>query len=646
MRSHSLRRNSSGQVIVITALLVAMVLLSTSVYVIETANNVPKVGSETNDVFWAYQQAAKNALISALANVTNGGNPSVLTRDLDELKSTILSTSFQSMLQINFVPLTMAPYQNGFYISWGTNGQGTSSVCITLGIHSTGTSSTSNSENAICVISQVSLSGSYTLLNGTLNQVNLIVSLLNEGKPALAQNFTFYCADALSSTENWTKVTSPNITDFGNGTYAVLFYAQTDQPTDPVLASVYCQDQRGIILRANVTCSDPSNPDPSTPAPDSPVPAPNLPQAPITGSFPLTGFADDYLMWPNFNGNPSYWNTPLQNVAYAGYTPLQVLSMWHCTGERLFLTFQDDPGISGGASAPQNDKNWGAASTYNYNKLNQVLTLLNSVGVQGILCDYSSEGVNQAGSNWYGSQAWVNSWLNLTTAFKGDTRIKAFELCNEPFSQFWSPTGPTGGVTNLATLDTALKYLIDQIHNIDPQRTIMYPNIVGILASTPTQINNWLNDLDTKSISSYSYVMYDIVHPYYYQSIQGDAITTNWNPSAGNYGTPATDSIANANYLWNNWCTPQINHFGASKCWSGETFSWVRWDPTNSFYGTGQYTDSHISYSGQQLFIKAMINYFVNAGVGFQMLQFMDHIDSYAQKDDLTNSAYQALITQ
>jgi hypothetical protein len=311
----------------------------------------------------------------------------------------------------------------------------------------------------------------------------------------------------------------------------------------------------------------------------------------------------------------------------------------------LFLTFQDDPGVVGGATAPQNNKNWGAASTYNYTKMNQVLTYLNSVGVQGILCDYSSQGTNTQGSHWYGSQAWVNSWLNLTTQFKGDTRIKAFELANEPFSQFWSPTGPTGGVTSYQTLNTALKYLIDQIHAIDPTRIIMYPNIVGILASTPTQINAWLNDLDTKNITSYSYVMYDIIHPYYYQSPQGDIVSTNWNPSAGSYGTPSTDSVANANYLWNTWALPQINHFGATKCWSGETFSWERWDPTNGFYGTGQYGDSHINYNGQKTFITTMISYFVNAGVGFQMLQFMDHIDSYAQKDDLTNSAYHTLIS-
>jgi hypothetical protein len=139
---------------------------------------------------------------------------------------------------------------------WGTDGQGISSAYVTFTINSTGASSTSSLEYAINVTSQANLSGSYLQLGGTLNQVNLTVNVLNEGKPALAQNFTFYYEDAASSTENWTRVTSPSIMDFGNGTYAVSFNAQTQQPGDPLRASMYCQDQRGILIAANTTCTN------------------------------------------------------------------------------------------------------------------------------------------------------------------------------------------------------------------------------------------------------------------------------------------------------------------------------------------------------------------------------------------------------
>jgi hypothetical protein len=255
MKNRDLKRDTSGQVIVITALMVALVLLSTAIFVIETEKDVPTGGTDTNNVFLAYQQAARSTLISALASVTNGGNRGILTADLNELDSNITSHSYQSILQTSFTPLNEAQYKNGIGI-WGTDGQGISSVYVTFIINSTGTSSTSSLEYAINITSQANLSGSYMQLDGTLNQVNLRVNILNEGKPALAQNFTFYYDDANSLTENWTQVASPIMTDFGNGTYEVSFNAQTQQPGDPLLASMYCQDQRGILISANVNCTN------------------------------------------------------------------------------------------------------------------------------------------------------------------------------------------------------------------------------------------------------------------------------------------------------------------------------------------------------------------------------------------------------
>ena len=403
---------------------------------------------------------------------------------------------------------------------------------------------------------------------------------------------------------------------------------------------MYCQDQRGILIATSVTCTDPSNPNLNNGAYENnlpistpvPTPLPTLP--PFSGdTLPNTGFADDYLMWSNWNGAPSCWNTPLTNVAYSGYTPLQVLSMWQCTAARLSFTFPEDPGVVGRASDP-NHKNWGASSTYDYSKMNTVLNYLNSVGAQAILCDWSSNGVNNAGSEWLGSQAWVNDWVNLATAFKGDTRIKAFQLDSEPWSQYWSPTGPTGGCTdypNPQTFDAAMKYCIDQIHAVDPTRIIIYPDVVGIFADTPDQINTWLSDLDSKGITSYSYVMYDINHPYYF----GDP-----NYDGSYYGNPSGD----ADYQWNSWCLPQINHFGVAKCWSGEMFCWTRYDPALGFYGMGIAGNYPISYNDQQTFVTKMINYYVSAGIGFQMLQFIVNTDSYAQVDALTNSNYYKLI--
>ena len=251
MKKRDLKRDNSGQVLVITALLVALLLLSTAIYIIETEKEVPTIGTDENNAFPAYKQSTRNTLISALANVTNGGDAGVLTADLNELNSAITSHSYQAILQMDFTPQNTAPYQNGIWISWGTDGQGVSSAYVNFAFNSSGSSTTSNLEYAVNVTSAVNLSGNYLQLNDTFKQVNLTVNVLNEGKPALAQNFTFYFENAT----DWIQVDSPSITNFGNGTYAVSFTAETDQPSGTLLVSMYCQDQRGITVGANVTCS-------------------------------------------------------------------------------------------------------------------------------------------------------------------------------------------------------------------------------------------------------------------------------------------------------------------------------------------------------------------------------------------------------
>ncbi len=250
MGKRSFKRDSSGQVLIVSALLVALLLLSTALYVIEVEKEVPTVAAES-DVFSGYNQSVRSTLISALANATDGGNPNILASDLNELQTAILSQSYQAMLTMDYNTLNSSSYQNGLWVSWGANGQGVSSAYATFEFASSSPTATSNLEYAVNVTSAVNLSGNYQQLNDTLKQVNLTVNIFNEGKPALAQNFTFSYQNAT----DWVQVDLPNITDFGNGTYVVSFNAETSQLNDPLVVSTLCQDQRGIFVGANVTCN-------------------------------------------------------------------------------------------------------------------------------------------------------------------------------------------------------------------------------------------------------------------------------------------------------------------------------------------------------------------------------------------------------
>ena len=100
--------------------------------------------------------------------------------------------------------------------------------------------------------STVNFRGTFQQIDEITKQVNLTVNVLNEAKAALAQNFTI----SYQNGPDWTKINSPTTTCFGNGTYILTFVAGTSPPSEPLVVSLLCQDQRGISIGANLTCTN------------------------------------------------------------------------------------------------------------------------------------------------------------------------------------------------------------------------------------------------------------------------------------------------------------------------------------------------------------------------------------------------------
>ncbi len=251
MVKRNFKSDKSGQVIIVTALLVSALLLSTALYVIEVGKEVPTVDASQSDVFSVYRQSTTTTLISALANASGGGNLNVLGIDLDALKTVILSDSYQALLTMDYNTLNSNSYQNGLLISWGANGFGISSACSSFVFASTSPTATSNLEYTLNVTSTVNLSGNYHQIDDNAKQVNITFTVQNEGKAALTQNFNV----SYRNGADWIQVNSSNATDFGNGTYTVTFNAEQSQSSDPMVVSLLCQDQRGIFVGANITCT-------------------------------------------------------------------------------------------------------------------------------------------------------------------------------------------------------------------------------------------------------------------------------------------------------------------------------------------------------------------------------------------------------
>jgi hypothetical protein len=249
-------RRNSGQVLIIASLVVTLLLLSTALYVSEIEKNAAVYEARADPEFSAYKLGVTHTVISALANISNGGSPDVLIADLNQFESVVNRHSFSAIVTMDAAPLNTTPYQDGVWISWGTSGQGISSAYVNLALNASGTAATYYSTYAVNVTSEVNVNGHYTPLTGSQKQVNLTCSVLNEGKPALAQNFTvYYEQDGSLSPEEWVQVTSPSIIDYGNGTYAISFMAETTNPTDPMLVSVHSLDLRYILIQANATCA-------------------------------------------------------------------------------------------------------------------------------------------------------------------------------------------------------------------------------------------------------------------------------------------------------------------------------------------------------------------------------------------------------
>lgn len=106
-------------------------------------------------------------------------------------------------------------------------------------------------------------------------------------------------------------------------------------------------------------------------------------------------------------------------------------------------------------------------SVLDYDKLEQVLTFLDSHGIKAIL-DLHNYG-DMKGD--FGSSKWFENWKRLAERFKGDSRIAAYELFNEPGKETWDTA-----VTDMMGVLKAYAELTDAIHSLDAERIVIWPS--------------------------------------------------------------------------------------------------------------------------------------------------------------------------
>jgi len=249
------KAGSSGQLLIVAALAIAVLISSTTIYVYELSKETKseKGSLSINDFILSLKQNTRKTVISSLANVSNGGEKTVLTSNLNELSQVFRSLTPFGIVDLAFTPLNDSNYDAGIWLSWNTSDIGISSAYTNFTVKVQSMTENITLNYAVNVTTTITISGYYTKLAGEEKLVNLTCNAYNEGKPALAKNVTLFY-ERLGS---WIPVNSSNsfsITDYGNGTYTISFTAEI--PSNTVQFSTHVYDLRDIFVLANTTCCE------------------------------------------------------------------------------------------------------------------------------------------------------------------------------------------------------------------------------------------------------------------------------------------------------------------------------------------------------------------------------------------------------
>ncbi|MEM3766357.1 MAG: hypothetical protein QXU46_04950 [Candidatus Bathyarchaeia archaeon] len=244
--------NSSGQLLIVASLVIAILITSTSIYVYELTTEIQTMKNcSTLELALALNTGLRNAVVSALANITNGGRKNVLAENLALLVDTYMQLHPQQPCQIAYTLPSVAGYDDGIKLSWGSSGLGVSSAYVLYTLKILEPASNLTIHSALNITTTLVINGYYTIgENETIKTVSLTCKVFNEDKPAKVKQVNVYWGQA---PEVWLPIRSLSIVDCGNGTYVISFTITT--ASEAVYVSAQMVDARNIFVAANTTCS-------------------------------------------------------------------------------------------------------------------------------------------------------------------------------------------------------------------------------------------------------------------------------------------------------------------------------------------------------------------------------------------------------
>lgn len=245
------RRGCSGQILAVSALVIALIMISTATYIYDLSGNIGDSEAYLlNDYVRSIMLGSKHAVVSALANVTNGGGNETLAANLDAWSAAVGRQYTFGTLALNYTLGSTLPYASGLYVNWGTDGKGVSEAYADFVLNASGRELKMQYPFYVNVSTRLQVEGYLAQVSPLTEQITVVCRLFNEGQPMLAQNVTVFYKDL----GVWLIPSAANnysLLDYGNGTYKATFTLATSATSLDVSAQVF--DLRGIFVRANAT---------------------------------------------------------------------------------------------------------------------------------------------------------------------------------------------------------------------------------------------------------------------------------------------------------------------------------------------------------------------------------------------------------
>jgi hypothetical protein len=246
------KRASSGQILAVSALVIALIMTSTAMYIYELSGNIGEADLHLlNDFVNSVELGSRHAIIAALANITNAGQNETLAAYLNEWKAAVLRQYWLGEFTLDYTLKDTSPYSSGLHISWGTGGNGISEAYAVFQLNASGRDMEMQRSFNVNVSTGLHIQGYMTQITPTTKQVTITCSLFNEGQPAVAESIVLYYEEA----GQWLAPDAANnyvVVNYGNGTYLATFTVETLSSSLGVSAHVF--DERSILVQANATC--------------------------------------------------------------------------------------------------------------------------------------------------------------------------------------------------------------------------------------------------------------------------------------------------------------------------------------------------------------------------------------------------------